>query len=74
MNMETVKYITVFCSIFNVQVGAMKILKIRDLNLRNISAVEILDTSFDVCVFYSSSTMKTMISINHNSHRSSNKM
>ena len=48
--MDTVKYITVFCSIFIVQVGAMKILKIRDFNLRNNSAVEILDTYFDKLV------------------------
>lgn len=45
--METLKYITIFCSIFIVQAGAMKILNIRDVNLRNNSAVEILDTYFD---------------------------
>ena len=38
MNMETVKYVSVFCSIFIVQAGALKIFKIRDVNLSKNSA------------------------------------
>ena len=45
--METVKYVTVFCSIFIVQAGAMKMFKIRDVNLQKNSAVEILNSYFD---------------------------
>ena len=47
LNMETVKYVSVFCSIFIVQAGAMKIFKIRDVNSQKNSAVEILNSYFD---------------------------
>ena len=47
MNMETVKYVSVFCSIFIVQAGALKTFKIRDINLSKNSAVEILNSYFD---------------------------
>ena len=47
LNMETVKYVSVFCSIFIVQAGAMKIFKIRDVNSQKNSAVEIRNSYFD---------------------------
>ena len=47
LNMETVKYVSVFCSIFIVQAGAMKIFKIRDVISQKNSAVEIRNSYFD---------------------------
>ena len=45
MNMKTIKYSQFFCSIFIVQ--AMKVLKIGDINLKNNSAVEVLNSDID---------------------------
>ena len=47
LSMETVKYLTIFCGIFIIQAGSIKVLNIRDVNFRNNSAVEILNTYFD---------------------------